>query len=241
LISAVYETAIENWGMEQLRNPTRGKDAAGHLVVPSGGVGRDRSKARRLAPDELRAFIDAARTVNELPEVIGIGILTGLRLGQVLALKREWVDVEAMVIKFPDRSRRGRSTRSKNERGQVVPISPAAITVLETLPVGEDGRYFTRDTVTMSVAVYRIRKRLGLPPFSFHTLRHHVNSLLHDAGLSAEERSAALGQRTPAVNVEHYTHVDENRIRAALKRIQSKKANKFPSSSRAEAEKPKRA
>ena len=222
LISAVYEAAIENWGMDHLRNPTTGKDASGNRVVPSGAVGRDRSKARRLSEDEILAFVRAAKTIAELPEIIGVGLLTGLRLGQVTSLRKDWVDFNAKAIRFPDRSRRGRRTRSKNERGQVVPLSDAALDVLERLPVQPDGRYFTRAPGTISVAVNRIRHRLELPPFSFHTLRHHVNSLLHDVGLSAEERANALGQRTPAVNVEHYTHVDQARIRAALARVKAK-------------------
>ena len=222
LVSAVYEAAIENWGMDHLRNPTMGKDASGNRVVPSGAVGRDRSKARRLAPDEILAFVREARTVAELPEIIGVGLLTGLRLGQVISLQKGWVDFNSKAIRFPDRSRRGRRTRSKNERGQVVPLSDAALDVLDRLPVQDDGRYFTRTTVAISVAVNRIRHRLKLPPFSYHTLRHHVNSLLHDVGLSAEERANALGQRTPAVNVEHYTHVDQARVRAALARVKAK-------------------
>lgn len=227
LVSAVFRTADDNWGLE-VANPCRGRDAQGHRVVPNESVGRDRSKARRLTKDELRSLFAAAQSVQELPEILAVGCATGLRLGQVVALNRNWIDFKAAEITFPNRSEPGRPTRSKNARGQKVPLSPFAVALLQDLPTKPNGQYFSRSVVTVSVAMNRIRSRLELPPMSFHTIRHHYNSLLLDQGLGPEERAVVLGQLTAEVNSKHYTHVDRDRLARALVQLPSPASTSKP-------------
>lgn len=218
-VSQTYRTAIENWGLE-LVNPCSGRDGQGNPVVPSARAERGTRPLRNARPiteAELRRLIAEAARYRHMQNVLTLAVLTGLRAGQISALRQEWVSTSTKVLEMPDLGGQG-PRRSKNFHGQRIPLSDEALRLLESLPVGDDGRYFDLAPHAASVLVAKLKIATGISGVSLHSARHTFNVALSAAGATPEDRAVALGQSSVETNLRHYTHVDMARLRQALNR-----------------------
>jgi len=100
-------------------SPTRGLERAPEPVDPE----------RYLRPDEVARLITMARVVDRrwtrLPALITLAFHTGLRIGNLTALR--WCDVDL-------RSRTASVTRTKNGQPIVAALTAACVLELEKLP-----------------------------------------------------------------------------------------------------------
>lgn len=96
------------------------------------GVRDEASRERVLTADELRDVWAALR--DDFGAIVKLLMLTGQRRVEIGALRWSEVDLEAARIVLP-------SERTKNNRQHVIPLSRAAISILEAQPrrVGADG------------------------------------------------------------------------------------------------------
>jgi integrase len=142
--------------------------------------------------------------------------LTGCRKTEILHAKWEHIDWERAQLVLPD-------SKTGSRR---VPLSAAALAVLETLP--RLGVYIVAsDTAGMEDEQPRhdlnrpwrtISKRAGLEGLRIHDLRHSFASVGAGLGLGLPIVGKLLGHKEPATTA-RYAHFDIDPLRRATDRI----------------------
>lgn len=186
---------------------------------------------RVLSPDEARRLVEAARG-DRLEALWILSVSTGLRLGEVLALRWNDVDLNRRELRVTKALQRqtGRGlvvTEPKTRRSRRTIIIP--ILVAERLrrhqaqqeldfqaaqaPYGEDGLIFTStsgaalDSSNVARSFKRLLQRAELSSIRFHDLRHSCASLLLAQGVSPRVVMETLGHSRISVTMDTYTHV----------------------------------
>ena len=116
-------------------NPVR------RISKPSPPPGRD----RRLRDGEARALLDAAENADQ-EAILTLAIETSMRLGELLSLRWENVDLSRCTAHLP---------RTKNGESRTVALSSAAVAALQSLPRRVDGRVFRWATTGGFESVWR--------------------------------------------------------------------------------------
>jgi len=137
---------------------------------------------------------------------------TGLRLGELFALRWESIDFVKRRIHVRQSHHRGHLGSPKNGRTRNVPISPALAAVLrdyrhlkgELVFCTAEGNYLTRDRVKRPFE--RITKAAGLPRIRLHDLRHSFASQLTMAGVPQRAVQLYLGHSDPKMTM-RYSHL----------------------------------
>lgn len=191
-LSHLFEVAAKDWGFPLIANPAK-------LVRrPQVARGRD----RRLLPGEeskLFTACAASRATMLLPAV-RFAIETAMRMGEILSLQWNNVDITTRVATLPD---------TKTGGARQVPLSTAAIGAISPLPRHfKDGRVFWTWTRADSLenAWRRAVKSAGIDDLRFHDLRHEAVSRLFELGLNPMEVAAISGHKTLQM-LKRYTHL----------------------------------
>lgn len=173
LFSAVLEVGRKEWGLN-VENPIRS------VKLPKS----NNERSRRLTEEEqaiLLAEMDketrrsngalAAGGVRNIwiKPLVLFALETAMRRGEMLALRWEHIDFAKRVAFLPD-------TKNGDPRG--VPLSSAAVAVLQALPRSIDGRVFRTSGEAVKQAFTRCCKRAGLVDLHFHDLRHEATTRL---------------------------------------------------------------
>ena len=196
LLSHLFNTARTAWGMESLTNPV-------DLVKgqrPKLPGGRD----RRLVGDEQTRLLTAARAYDAGPHA-GIGIAdiitwaieTAMRRGEIAAMRWDHLDRRARVLLIPE---------TKTGTPRRVPLSTAALGVLDQIPRRIDGRVWGMRPDSISQAFERVCKAAGIEGLTFHDLRHEATSRLFEKGLNPMQVAAITGHKTLQM-LKRYTHL----------------------------------
>jgi integrase len=189
LISHLFTVARREWGMESLTNPVR------KIALPQAG----RPRERRLAPDEEVGLLKACDTssCSWLGPLVRLALATAMRMGELLALNWRHIDIDRGIARLLD---------TKNGESRNVPLSRAAIHVLEGMPRAIDGHVFP---ITQDKVEREFRKVLavaGIEDFRFHDLRHEATSQLFEKGLNPMEVATITGHKTLQM-LKRYTHL----------------------------------
>ncbi|WP_048306232.1 site-specific integrase [Halomonas sp. PR-M31] len=108
-------------------------------VLPAPARIKKKAHHRALPVDEMPEFWRRLRERNDVPALaLTFTILTGARSGEVLGARWEEIDLAGATWIIPPE-------RMKRRREHRVPLAPAAIELLRSLPQGEGGLVFTRD------------------------------------------------------------------------------------------------
>ena len=196
LLSHLFNTARTAWGMESLTNPV--DFVKGQRPKLPGG--RD----RRLVGDEQARLLAAARAYDAGPHA-GVGIAniitwaieTAMRRGEIAAMRWEHLDRKARVLLIPE---------TKTGTPRRVPLSTAALGVLDGLPRRIDGRVWGMRPDSISQAFERVCKAAGIEGLTFHDLRHEATSRLFEKGLGLMEVASITGHKTMQM-LKRYTHL----------------------------------
>jgi integrase len=166
-------------------------------------------KTRYLTPGELKAALQLAPEWLRAP--MAFAACTGVRRGEMLSLR--WMDVDVA-------NRRLYLRETKNGALRILPISEAALTVLQSLPGGAPGAtvFAGVDAAFLSVYTKRIFKRLGIPDASFHTLRHTAASWMVQQGVDLYAVGQILGHKTPRMT-QRYAHLSPEYMAGALGKL----------------------
>jgi integrase len=132
---------------------------------PCRGITKFREKRRELNELNLAPLLDP-----KVHPALRLLMLTGMRRGEVLSLRWEYIDWSGSCIRLPD-SKTGQKT---------VYLSPAALGLLRGLPQPHEGWVWVGNTPegrkgnTFLQKVWRKTLREhNLPPLRIHDLRHH--------------------------------------------------------------------
>lgn len=167
------------------------------------------TKERYLTPDEARRLLLALEACpkKRSAQAIQLLLFTGARKSEILAARWEHVDLTRRQLTVP---------LSKSGKARHVPLSDAAVNVLENMPRGESPWLFPRPSGKGHVASVftlwsRLRDELGLNDVRLHDLRHSFASFLVNAGRSLYEVQRCLGHSDPKVTM-RYAHLAQHSL-----------------------------
>lgn len=190
---------------------------------------RPPTERQSVSPEEVRGVL------NELAEPSrSIGwliVLTGLRIGEVLALR--WCDVDLVlgIIRVSRAVYDGHFDEPKTKRSRrTVPLSKRASAILEAR------RPITPDTDSL---VFRARngsplsrrnllnrhlvptcKKLGLPRMNWHWLRHANATFLDSVGTPLGTTQSLLGHSSSEITREVYVHSVPDDARRSVQKLE---------------------
>lgn len=173
LFSAVIEVGRREWGLN-IANPI--------AMISKPTVKNERN--RRLSAHEetllMAEFDKDTREANGqlaaggvrniwIKPLVLLALETAMRRSELLSLSWENIDLVKQVAFLPD---------TKNGDSRSVPLSKAAVAVLQGLPRSIDGRVFATTADAVKKAFSRAIERAGLVDFHFHDARHEATTRL---------------------------------------------------------------
>ena len=132
LLSRLYSTAIKEWGMGGLLNP----------VVQIRKPKMPKARDRRLKPRELDRIVVATES-SFLPDLVSFAVETAMRQGELAGVAWDLVDHKKRTVTLPE---------TKNGEKRIVPLSTAAIRILERIPRRIDGKVWGVEPHSISQA-----------------------------------------------------------------------------------------
>lgn len=165
------------------------------------------ARERYLTQEEVgRLFdeLDCNRNV-QVAQVIRLLLYTGARKREVLDARWTEIDWHRQMLTVP-------AARSKSKKPRYIPLSDAAIELLQSLPRQDDIPWvsFNPKTKKPPVSIFSawdsIRKKVGLAEVRLHDLRHSYASFLVNAGRSLYEVQKLLGHHDSKVTM-RYAHL----------------------------------
>lgn len=210
LLSDVVDSAMVLWGLHIIANPVpSAKRVMRKLRMLKPGNQRE----RRLLPGEYEKIRDAGHQwFTLINQIVLFTIETGLRRGELARTRREYVDVGRRVMHVP----KSKTDWITGKKGRVVPLSPMALQIYESLPVQYiDGTVFGMKPESISQAFERLCEDQGIKGLRFHDLRHEAISRWFEKGFRIEEVSAMSGHKDWR-SLKRYTHPDPEKLAARL-------------------------
>lgn len=194
---------------------------------------RARHEIRPLSRDQVHTFLNAVRD-DRLGMLFTVAVATGLRQGELLALRWQDIDLEGGTLSVrhtlqaqtrtlgPPKTERSRRTlrlpaialaalvelRRRQASGELASVYVFASTTGSTL----DGRNVNR-------AFHAALDRAGLPRVRFHDLRHTAATMLLEAGEELGVVSRLLGHADFGTTANIYVHLTPTMERRAADRM----------------------
>lgn len=188
------------------------------------GAGTDRAKERPVASVAQVAALIEAITPRYRAAVL-LGAWCGLRRGEIIALKPEDIDLEAGTVAIDENRVELLETPvafdapPKTDAGRrTVTVPPHVLPILvahmaewagpDRVFIGRDGKPMRGDAIRQ--AFDRARKKVDMPGFRFHDLRHTGQTLAASAGATLKDLMKRLGHSSPAA-AQRYLHAVDGR------------------------------
>jgi integrase len=172
-----------------------------------------------LTFDEAERLVKAAD--GDWPTTILVALRTGLRVGELLALRWDDVDLVAGRLMVRRSDWRGHVGPPKNGKTREVPLSPEAVAALrrhrhlrgDLVFSFESGRALTENELRRPL--YRACKRAGLRRIGWHVLRHSFASHLAMRGVAIKAVQELLGHSSIEMTM-RYAHLSPDVRRDAV-------------------------
>lgn len=220
LLSRIIDLAGKEWGIALPANP---------CAMVSRPAERS-ARTRRLKPDEERILLEVSRP--PMQAIIGLALETAARLGELLSLRWDDIDLSKRVAII--RGIDGRGTKNEDAL-RAAPLSPHAVEILESLP--QDTRevfplWKASDSFNKSwrravkkgqTAYLREAERASKDPdpdflvdLRFHDLRHEATSRLFERGVFNSLEIASITGHKSLAMLKRYTHLNAQDLASKL-------------------------
>jgi integrase len=188
--------AAYNFAMKVVDDP----DALPGNPVEAVTFNKERASNRVLMPDDLPVWW---AKVQALPNPLRrdmhtLGLLSGLRPGTLVSLRREWVDIDAKAISIP---------RMKSGRSFDLPLSEKMLEVVRhAMAAGEvlfpksPWLFPTRSSITNEVIATQVWKEKALPSETGHILRHTYRTIAQREGIDRVNARLLLDHAVPGID-----------------------------------------
>jgi integrase len=188
-----------------------------------------------LSPEKARALLDALRG-DRLFALFYLALDTGMRQGELLALRWDDIDLEAGAIHVTRtiNTATGKTGPPKTKASRRrIDLDAAVIPLLvahgeRMRNEGYSGALVFPSTNGQPLSPSNVRIRSFLPaqakakiepPIRFHDLRHTAATLMLGAGINPKIASERLGHATIAITMDTYQHVSPSMQREAARRV----------------------
>jgi integrase len=148
-------------------------------------------RERVLTLEEVQRIADNAS--EAVRAAVWIALYTGMRRGEVCALKPEHINLVGGTITIP-------AGMAKSNKIRVIPIATPARPWLELVPVNLTPQ-------GMRSGWDRARAKAGIPDATIHDLRRSCGTMLIRAGVDLYVVSKILGHSSTAVTQQRYAHL----------------------------------
>ncbi len=182
-----------------------------------------------LTPVQVR---DLAAKLNEpARSVTLLLVLTGLRVGELLALRWGSIDLKARLLRVAETVYDGHFDKPKTKRSaRTIPIGTETAEILTGIrPVVANASslvFATREGLPLDrwnllrKHLKPTAKRLGLPGVTWHLLRHSHATMLDLVGTPIGTMQSLLGHSTPDITREIYLHAIPEEQRRAVESVE---------------------
>lgn len=157
-------------------------------------------RVRYLTSSEEKRLLKACDEV--LKPVVHLAILTGMRRGEIFALRWSAIDLRNSVVRLPD---------SKSGKPRIVYLCKKAKEILKKRK-GCIGPLFPYGNNWLHKRFRKAVEKAKLDDFRFHDLRHHFASMLAKKGISDRKLAALLGHSSTQM-VQRYAHLSEQDLK----------------------------
>lgn len=193
-----------------------------------------------LSVEDQRRLTKYLLTDTDLIKIgIYIVICTGIRIGELCALKRESVDLKNKILHIGATMQRVQ-TDSEERRTEVIISEPKSASSVRDIPITENlvekitqylssmpnGAYLltgeTDKFIEPGVMRYhfsKITKNCGLKKVKFHTLRHSFATRCVEEGIDVKTLSELLGHENVKITLNRYVHPSIELKRESLERL----------------------
>lgn len=168
-----------------------------------------------------------------------LSLYTGLRLGEVLALKWQNVDMKSKLI-YIDKTV---STISQNHKTLTIESSPKTQSSIREIPISKklldllkvlrqnsksDYVIVSHNGKQINPRAYQksfenLLKKLHIKHYGFHSLRHTFATRLLENGVDIKTISELLGHSSPTITLNRYVHTNLQNKRKAMEILTSKR------------------
>ena len=208
----------------------------GYLTVnPAHGV-KFPPQSPRKEPKILTAedFLNLLAHLREpFRSMVALAALTGLRIGELLALRWRAVDLNSGTIRVVESVYEGQFQSPKSEKSiRTVPLGPVTRGLLEShrrrwvrlkpedlVFPNERGRPYDGGNLLKRV-LRPAAEAAGIGHISWHQFRHIHCSLLHDLGVPVKVAQEQLGHASVETTLNVYTHVIQDTHRRAIENLE---------------------
>ena len=179
------------------------------------------AKIEFLSEDEASRLLIQAGQDSEWLAAISVALHCGLRLGELIALKWEDVDLQAGKLWVQRSDWQGHVGLPKSGKTRIIPLNDQVCQALRKHRHLRSEWIFTRPDGTrrnkddFATALSRIRKRAGLRSFKWHLLRHTFASRLVSLGSHLRIVQELLGHASINMTL-RYAHLSDADTRKAV-------------------------
>jgi integrase len=218
LMSKIFVTA-KKWGFFAGDNPAIGVELPEKKAVREKHI---------LLPDQISSLLAALE--EPVCTMFLVGVLTGLRVGEILALRWKDIDFRSSEIRVEQAYYRGLigTPKTKGSR-RTLPMPNFLKDVLKRLSEkaasGDHLIFQTRngtpfsDTNLLHQHLKPVGKKLGMPWLNWRTLRRTHATLLQHAGATLKEAQAQMGHAKMSTTLEIYTILIPEAQRKAVENL----------------------
>jgi integrase len=181
------------------------------------------ARERFLSTDEAKRLLAAAAKSRnpQLASVVGLLLLTGMRVSELLSTRWENVKPDRRSLYIPT---------SKTGRSRYVPLAQAAVDIIERLPHAEGAVFLfpspkdaTKPLTTIKHGWQTARDTADLPGLRIHDLRHSAASFMVNSGVDLFAVGKVLGHANVASSA-RYSHLANDTLLAAVEAGAAKQA-----------------
>jgi len=189
-----------------------------------------RPEKQVLSPEQLRLLLE------NLPEpsksLVWLLVLTGLRIGELLALRWQDVDLQAGVLRVRRTLYEGHFDEPKTKHSnRVVPFGPKVLSILRahTPEAHEDDALIFMSSHGTPLCRRNLKNRqltpvcksLGIVDINWHALRHASATLLDSVGTPLGTVQAILGHSSSEITRGTYLHSLPAGAREAVQKVEA--------------------
>ena len=188
--------AAYNFAMKVVDNP----DTLPGNPIAAVTFNKERASNKVIMPDDLPEWW---KRVQALPNPLRrdmhtLGLLSGLRPGTLVSLRRDWVNLAEKTISLP---------RMKSGRAFDLPLSDMMVEVIERVMKTGDllfpkapWLFPSRSRLTGEVIATQVWKEKTLPSETGHILRHTYRTIAQRTGIDAVNARLLLDHTVPGID-----------------------------------------